>query len=428
MNGFRTGLIRISTLLTVAGVVTGCSNTAQTASLTSGGGAAAGNTLSASGFIEAEEVSVVAEAGGRVAEVRVDEADPVTAGQIVVVLDDGLLQADRMQALAAVQAAEASLAALLAEPTDAEIDGAQAIVDEAQAALDGAQRAAQQAWSAVYTPHEIDIEIAATQLALTETSAQIEALQQQLDEIRFEIAQVEDVDEGEPLDVTRLDFLCYTYEQVNAELAAAQALHNGNAEKLALLEAQRRWPLALVAQAHQADSQAMLAERQAALAQAQYDVLLADPRSEEIAIAEAQIALAEAQVALIDARIARLSLIAPISGVVTTRSVAAGETATAGIPLLTITNLETLRLVVYIPETQIGLVSLGAPAGVTVDAYPDEIFIGRVTQVGREAEFTPRNVQTEEERVNLVFAVEITIGNSDGRLKPGMPADVQIEP
>jgi HlyD family secretion protein len=97
------------------------------------------------------------------------------------------------------------------------------------------------------------------------------------------------------------------------------------------------------------------------------------------------------------------------------------------VPLLSIANLAVLKLVVYIPAPQLGRVRLGAPVEISVDAYPGQTFEGTITLIAREAEFTPRNVQTEEERVNLVFAVEIKIDNEDGRLKPGMPADVVIE-
>ena len=130
---------------------------------------------------------------------------------------------------------------------------------------------------------------------------------------------------------------------------------------------------------------------------------------------------------MIDAQIAQLTLVAPIDGVVTSRSIYPGETASPGVSLMSIADLSTLKLVVYIPETQYGWVRLNAPVEVTVDAYPGRAFPGTVLYIAREAEFTPRNVQTEEERVNLVFAVEIRIENPGGELKPGMPADVAIQ-
>jgi HlyD family secretion protein len=117
-----------------------------------------------------------------------------------------------------------------------------------------------------------------------------------------------------------------------------------------------------------------------------------------------------------------------MDGIVTSRSGQAGETATAGSPLLTIANLEEVTLVVYIPENRIGQVRLDQEVEVQVDSFPGRVFIGRVASIAGEAEFTPRNVQTQEERVNLVFAVKVRIPNADQALKSGMPADATLRP
>jgi HlyD family secretion protein len=85
-------------------------------------------------------------------------------------------------------------------------------------------------------------------------------------------------------------------------------------------------------------------------------------------------------------------------------------------------------LVIYIPENRVGQVGVGQEAQVTVDSFPSQVFVGHVASIAGKAEFTPRNVQTQEERVNLVFAVKVSIPNPDLRLKPGIPADATIEP
>lgn len=418
----KSSFILLLKLLVIGLSLAACSAALPQIPLAAADGAAVTH-LTASGFLEAEEVSVVAETSGRVEAVLVDEADTVTAGQVVVQLDDSLLQAQRLQALAGVAVAEANLNKLLAGPTEEEIAAAQAAVDQAQAALEGAKRAAAQARSAANNPREIAVQIAAAQLEADQYRQQLDGLQAQLAEKQKEMELIWD---DEPQDETRIEFLRYEMELLRAQIAAAQALYDGAIRKLSLLQEQYRRPLALIAQAHQAEAQIAVAEAQLALAQAQYDALVAPPRPQEVAIARAQVDLAEAQVALIDAQIDRLALRAPIDGVVTARAIAVGETATAGVPLLTIADLRTLKLVVYIPETQIGYVRLGAPVTVTVDAYPGQHFEGEVVRIGREAEFTPRNVQTEEERVDLVFAVEVRLDNRDGRLKAGMPAEATI--
>jgi HlyD family secretion protein len=112
--------------------------------------------------------------------------------------------------------------------------------------------------------------------------------------------------------------------------------------------------------------------------------------------------------------------------VVLRKNLEAGATAAPGAAVVTIIDPSDLWLRAYIAETDLGRVRVGQPARVTVDAFPGEPFEGRVTEVASEAEFTPRNVQTQKERINLVFRVRIAIANPDGRLKPGMPADAVI--
>ena len=385
--------------------------------------------LEASGFIEATEVSVVSEVAGRVAQVLVDEADTVTAGQTVVVLDDGLLQSDRLEAVAAVTVAQANLDSLLAGATDEEIAIAQTVIDEAEANLEGMQNTSYQSWVIANDPQDIGLQIAAAEYEISQLQQQMQQTQNVLDNLRYEYDDITIVshEPGDKVDVTRQDTLLMEIERTSAQLAVITARYNGAVRKLDLLQQQYNEPLAHLAEARSAYSQVSVAEARVELAKAQYDVVVAEPIPPEISIAEAQIQLAEAEVALYDAWIGQLTLIAPVDGVITTRAISEGETASPGVSLLTIADLNTLKLVVYIPETQIGRVLLNAPVEITVDSYPGETFEGMVTNIGREAEFTPRNVQTEEERVNLVFAVEIRIDNKGGELKPGMPADVMLE-
>jgi HlyD family secretion protein len=103
-----------------------------------------------------------------------------------------------------------------------------------------------------------------------------------------------------------------------------------------------------------------------------------------------------------------------------------GEIAAPNISLLTIADLDRVTLTIYVPENQIGLVKVGQEVRVKVDSYPERTFDARVVHIASQAEFTPKNVQTQEERVSTVFAVKIEIPNPDGALKPGMPADAEI--
>jgi HlyD family secretion protein len=381
--------------------------------------------LKASGFIEAEEVSVVSEVGGLVDQVLADEGDTVKAGQTIVVLNDALLRADRAEAQAAVAIAEANLADLKAGATEEELEAAQAAIDEAQSRIDGTERSSGQAWGAAGDPQGVDVQLTSARTEADMAQRQLELLQVQLKEAEIVYDWLSNW--ADPSDPIAIEFKGYEVEMLRANVRAAEIRYQGALDKITLLEKQQERPLSAIAQARSISSQIPIYEHQLELAQAQYELLKNGPLPEEIAIVEAQVNLAKAGVTLIDAQIARLTLIAPIDGVVTTRAIHVGETATPGSSLLTISNLNELKLVVYIPEDQIGQVQLGQSVDLTVDAYPNETFSGEVNFIAREAEFTPRNVQTEEERVNLVFAVEIKIDNEEGKLKPGMPADVVIE-
>jgi multidrug efflux pump subunit AcrA (membrane-fusion protein) len=113
----------------------------------------------------------------------------------------------------------------------------------------------------------------------------------------------------------------------------------------------------------------------------------------------------------------------PIAGVVTREPVHLGETAVPGEVLIAVADLSQLQLTVYVPEEDLGSVYVGEPLQVTADPYPGRTFAGRVTSIAEQAEFTPRNVQTKADRLNLVFAVKASVANPDGALKPGMYVD-----
>lgn len=148
-------------------------------------------------------------------------------------------------------------------------------------------------------------------------------------------------------------------------------------------------------------------------------------------VTAANVAAAQLKEAEAAARVARVALedmrlTSPIDAVVTRKHAEVGETVAAGRPVVTLTDLNKPWVRVYVPETAIGRVRLGGSADITVDSFPDRVFKGRVTYIASQAEFTPKNVQTQEERVKLVFAADVTADNPDGSLKPGMPADVVI--
>jgi HlyD family secretion protein len=156
-------------------------------------------------------------------------------------------------------------------------------------------------------------------------------------------------------------------------------------------------------------------------------LLQVGPRPERIAAQRAAVAQAHATVAQIDAMLANAQIRAPFGGVVSVKDREIGETVAGGAPVLTVTNLDDRWVRIYIPETRVGAVHLGEGATITADTYKGKVYRGAVSFIASEAEFTPKNVQTTDERVKLVYAVKVRVtSDSSYDLKPGIPADVRL--
>jgi HlyD family secretion protein len=149
-------------------------------------------------------------------------------------------------------------------------------------------------------------------------------------------------------------------------------------------------------------------------------------RPEELKQAEANLNRAKASVNMIQKNLNDCFVTSPSSGYITKKFIEVGETAGMMSSLFQVADLSTVELVIYIPETELGNVKLDQQAEITVDTYPEKSFEGKVIYISPEAEFTPKNIQTQEERTKLVFAVKIKIENPDFELKDGMPADASI--
>ena len=159
----------------------------------------------------------------------------------------------------------------------------------------------------------------------------------------------------------------------------------------------------------------------------QLKLVATGPRPERIAAQRAAVAQADAAVRQADAALANAVIVAPFDAVVTVRDREPGETVGAGAPVLTVINLADRWVRIYIREDRIGAVKIGEPATISADTYPGKRYEGSVSFISSEAEFTPRNVQTTQERVKLVYAVKVRItADAGNELKPGMPADVTL--
>lgn len=162
-------------------------------------------------------------------------------------------------------------------------------------------------------------------------------------------------------------------------------------------------------------------------AQAQLKLVEDGPRTERVEAQRAQLRQAEAGFRVAEAALANMTIVAPLDGIVTVRHREPGETVPAGSPVLTVMNPGDRWVRIFVREDRIGAVKIGATASIKTDTYPEREYEGKVTFIASEAEFTPKNVQTAEERVKLVYAVKVSIsGDPELDLKPGMPADVRL--
>ncbi len=159
---------------------------------------------------------------------------------------------------------------------------------------------------------------------------------------------------------------------------------------------------------------------------AQLDMLKEGFRTEEVEVGRALLREADKSLGLADLNLSRCQLFAPVAGRILSKNREAGETVAAGASIVTLGDLTRPWLNLYIGERDLGKVSLGMQAYVTVDSFPTEPFPGKVTFISEKAEFTPKNIQTQDERVKLVYRIKIELGNRNQALKPGMPADAMI--
>ncbi len=216
-------------------------------------------------------------------------------------------------------------------------------------------------------------------------------------------------------------------QALQAQREAERSVALSGRELIAPQEAERARLAAELADHDAAEATAALETSDKQLALARLGTQrLQTMRAERAALAS-QRQQAEAQLAEQRSFVTDFAVRSPIAGTVLTRTAEKGERVGDGTPLFTLVDLDRLYVKIYVPEPSIGKVALGQEARVYVDAYPGRAFAARVSRVSQEAEFTPKNVETREERVKLVFAVEVALAeNPGGVLKPGMPADAVV--
>lgn len=375
--------------------------------------------LQASGTIRADSFQVASELGGRLQQVYVRVGDEVLAREELATFDSAPLLSKLTEAEAAVSSARADLELAAAPPRPAEVDAARASLLLASAQADGAYAAWQDAEAMLEDPQELDAQIAEarTKVALAEQGVELAEAQ---------LARQQLLRDQTPADSLERQIADLQVQASTENLASAEADLSTAETALSTLWSIRSQPLALIAQRNGARGQYQLAQAQVAVEWARYQDVLDGPTPAEIAVAQAALDLAEAKAGAIRAQLDRFTLTSPRDGLVLEQIFQAGEVVAPAAAVLTIADLSQVTLVVYVPANDIDRVALDQEVQVFVDSLPDRAFSGTVTHIGDSPEFTPRNVATEEERVNTFFEVEVTLPNPDHLLKPGMPADARF--
>ena len=403
-----------------------------------------GSDLVASGFVEAEEVSISSELGGRVVELLVDEGDEVEAGQVLVQLDGTRLNAQIDVARASLDVSEAQLAQVRAGPTAEQIRRAETTVLEAEAARDGACQALDDAIAIRDSSQELDAQIvlARAQVAAAEAGLNRAVALKDLAEIANDSYRkgmhalgeaqgaIEEIPEALRPSLPGLQLSTHLIPNVYWKswvgVNTAQAALDGAGAALSSLYSIRDTPQELDSQVDAAETQCQSIAAAVQIAEAQLNGLRAGATDEDVAVMASQVEQAQAALQSLEVIRDKLTLIAPVGGMVLERIVQEGELAAPGAALLTLGELDVVDMTVYVPENRLGQTFIGQQVMVRVDSFSQRTFEGTVVSIAHEAEFTPRNVQTQEERVNMVFAVEVRIPNPDHALKPGLPADASI--
>jgi multidrug resistance efflux pump len=340
------------------------------------------------GVVETQEVRLSSKIGGRVARVAVAEGDLVRPGQPLVYFDVPELQAQYEQMQARLQAAEADL--------EKAKKGAR---PEEKAAARAARDAARARWQRIKAG----------------------ARPEEIEQARSELASAEAELKGTEKDWNRAAELYPRRAVSGAEYDAAVTAHDRAQGRVDAARARLKLLRAGSRPEEIAEAAADLAR-----AQANFDLLEAGTRSEDIAQAQARVAELKAKVREVQVNLQEAVVRAPERALVEILPVRKGDIVAPNQPVVRVLRAADLWVKVYIPETELAKVRLGQEVEVIIDSYPEKPFTGVIQQVASESEFTPRNVQSADERRHQVFAVKVRVANPDGVFKSGMAADVVL--
>ena len=408
--------------------------------------------LDASGTIESVTVNVSPELAGKVVEVLATEGQFVNAGDPLLLLDDSLLQSEKQTAQSALDSANAAV-----RTAEVGLESAQLQYD-----LTLSNARAQESSSRISIwdeskPTEFDQPIwyFSKQERIKAAQAEVDAKKVALDDALKNLADLsERAGSAEFIEVeARLVQMRLAFQNAQDVFDNTSGASDGqdlrdaaqivlDEAKIDLEDAQKDYDDALTTEGA---TDVLEARADAVIAQEAYDLAVDNLRALQTGadspqvqaaakvVEQAQAALeqaktnvasAQSRLSTIETQLKKLTVYAPMDGVILTRNVEPGEFVQPGAVAFALANLSELTITVYVPEDQYGNLSLGQEASVTVDSFPGETFDAVVVHIADQAEFTPRNVQTVEGRSSTVYAIKLKVTDTEGKLKIGMPADV----
>jgi HlyD family secretion protein len=357
------------------------------------------NSIVVSGNIELTEVNIAFKTPGRLIERAIDEGNMVKKGQVIARLDRDQLMAQRDRETAGLNSALSQLAqaetslAWQKENLAADLEQRKADLAANQARFQELKNGAR--------PQEI-----------LEIKAAVESAQAEFDRAKRDWDRAQTLYKNDDISTAQHDQYRSRWEGTDAALKQAK-------ERQALVLAGPR--------VEQIDAAAAQVQRaRASIRMAEANALEIKRREQELAFRRSEIARANANLALIDTQLADTVVASPVDGVVLVKAADVGEILAAGTTIVTIGDIDHPWLRAYINETDLGRVKIGTKAKVTTDSYRGKIYEGRVSFIDSEAEFTPKQIQTKEERVKLVYRIKIDLNNPHQELKSNMPADAEI--
>ncbi len=389
--------------------------------------------LEASGVISVDEVSVASSQGGRIATVLVSEGDVVRQGQVLLSFDTELMDAQIALATAQARLAQAGLKQLEAGVGPATIAIAQAQLEQARVALDAAEQGLADARALRDNPQELEMQIAVAESEVQAATHRLSSAQaikdaaetgKNLEEYTLNIIRGWSLPVPPPALPSELQSAPWEWWKAWAGLNASSAVLQNAQARLDYWRSVRANPQQLDAQVESATAAVQLAAAGAEAAQAQLDANKAGASQQQLTAARARVTQAQALLDGLMSRRAEMTVTAPADGVVLSQALRAGEIAAPGATLLALADLSEVKVTVYVAENRLGRMALDGQVNMAVDSFPGRVFTGRIAWIADQAQYTPRNVATKEERVNTVYAVEIRVPNPEGLLKPGMAADV----